>query len=69
MNENQSHEIKLNIFKRATLYIEKFGSFAPFAMAIALITINYNDNNTGRMNRKNGTICANSPYLKTTKNE
>lgn len=62
MNENQSHEIKLNIFKRATLYIEKFGSFAPFAMAIAL-------NNTGRMNRKNGTICANSPYLKTTKNE
>lgn len=34
MNENQSHEIKLNIFKRATLYIEKFGSFAPFASSI-----------------------------------
>ncbi|MGJ1501382.1 hypothetical protein [Sphingobacterium multivorum] len=34
MNENQLYELKLNIFKQATLYIEKFGSFAPFASSI-----------------------------------
>jgi hypothetical protein len=34
MNEGQSKALKLDVFKQATVYIEKFGSFAPFASSI-----------------------------------